>query len=466
MPHVSLHHGAPRQNTFPLAAILLATFLLAGCDGGDNGPNEPPAAAPQAVTPKQGHADGTPRPTTTTQANAATPAEGGGFDLYDPMDNPEYGLPANLSAEQVQALVRKVRELEGKSKAWSTRTSAYAHNLQIVADSSVREALFERLDRGGFRDKSLPALWSELAGDDAEGGLTNNMDQFVEMLAAAFEQAAIQDRLRVAKVNLIGGRALVGDTMFIESFDKLVRSQLATLDRNEPKLYDLIRRLHAEFPEFEANYHAPDGTSLQVRRGSTPQQIAEREARERKMAEQQRVAALEQRLPLSRKTVLKEAAQRLSRELGEWDGESLAEPINWKNFTDVWNDTLRRTNAAQASPEEKQVIRHYIAEGEKHSTTPVSYIEVAPDLTVTRLTTPKPPRGFFTETDAARQHESQRQRDLEDVRARYALERLSGRVEVVDEAPRPPTTRPQRTGGIVESPRLGRYQGGTTDRGK
>lgn len=167
--------------------------------------------------------------------------------LYDPNATdglPEWSLPAALQGEEMQKLIASVDRLQGTADRVFPRLSAYNDNVAKVASPDIREALWKRLVGTGFKDPDLPKLWYQVAKDQV--GLLNLFEKMGQEIMNATIGITIGVRLAAVKTRILGGQYVWGDVYFVRSLQGWVDSKTAFLDRQEPLLEEVVRRLRVE----------------------------------------------------------------------------------------------------------------------------------------------------------------------------------------------------------------------------
>jgi hypothetical protein len=170
--------------------------------------------------------------------------------LYEPIaEEPSWALPAELNTEDVRKLVIKVESLSRDATRCEGRLKNYHTKIAEMTKGSIGEQLWDRLVHTGFHDAKLPLDWYEVVKDDMSVAsyLARTAEEFAE--GATFVGMAL--RIGAAKARLLGGHALLGDVLFVNACRAWLDARMSFLDRVEPLMVDVMRRLPLEFPTDE-----------------------------------------------------------------------------------------------------------------------------------------------------------------------------------------------------------------------
>lgn len=181
-------------------------------------------------------------------ASVASAAANIPFALYDPTEEgapPEWSQDAAVGSREVRELVERIERLMREAQRLSTRAPAYQQQVEQIL--AVKPLLWQKLVDRRFKDPAVGALWFDVAKDEV--GLLNGFERMASSFKDLFVFTIIGSRIEMAKVYLIGGRARVGDVMFINAASKFVDEKNAFLDRQEPKVAALIDKLRVELSE-------------------------------------------------------------------------------------------------------------------------------------------------------------------------------------------------------------------------
>ena len=237
------------------AAACLVVLLLAALR------NDPPRTATDSipVTPVVMAADrpgaggsfpsGPPvtRPTT-GQATTRPTTQPAGLDLYDPDAegaDPAWAMPAELTTAEVRELVIKIDRLNRDATRLGPRLTEHRRAIEALIAEDVVDSLWQGVLGRGFKDAALPHDWYEATKDEV--GILASLDRDTREVEEGMMFGVLAHRLGMAKVRAIGGRCLNADLLFIAGLQYWVDGEHADLDRAEPKVADVTRRVKAEF---------------------------------------------------------------------------------------------------------------------------------------------------------------------------------------------------------------------------
>ena len=226
----ALRNDAPRTAT---DSIPVTPVVMAADRPGAGGPLP---FGPPVTRPTTGEA--TTRPTT-------QPA---GLDLYDPNAegaDPAWAMPAELTTAEVRALVVKIDRLDRDATRLRPRLTEHRRAIEALIEDDVVDALWQGVLGRGFRDAALPHDWYEATKDEI--GILASLDRGTREVQEEMMLSVLAHRLGMAKVRAIGGRCLNADLLFIAGLQYWVDGEHADLDRAEPKVADVTRRVAAEF---------------------------------------------------------------------------------------------------------------------------------------------------------------------------------------------------------------------------
>jgi hypothetical protein len=157
------------------------------------------------------------------QPGVTTPPELQFFDSKAPDADPKWGLPAQLSTNEIRDLAAKVDKLARSAPRLKDRLTGLKDNYRTVAD--LGPTFWDRLRGQGFQDKELPLDWNKLATAKAPISFGGKLGAELEEAGESKVLSFILSRLEDARMNLIGGKQTVGDTLFINKMQNLVDSQ-------------------------------------------------------------------------------------------------------------------------------------------------------------------------------------------------------------------------------------------------
>lgn len=188
-----------------------------------------------------------------------TAQRAGDLPLYYPdVDgaDPNWSLPAELKAGDLQGLARQVDKLARDMPATAQLEQQCNEALgQIFTGQSIT-LFWSRLMGSGFHDANLPLDWYETVKE--RNSVLGNLAAMGEAFTNQMVQAAIAMRLVSVEVRIIGGKVLVGDMLFVKASQAYIDQRKPYFERLLPLLQSVTKRMQQEFRS-ELNQSRPQG---------------------------------------------------------------------------------------------------------------------------------------------------------------------------------------------------------------
>jgi len=169
--------------------------------------------------------------------------------LYDPAADgadPKLSLPVELTREELQALAKVVDKLAVDTATTMGLEQEHSDLVFGLLEPQVKNLLWPALRGNGFKDQKLPLDWYALVKDNYD--TAGQMTAVAELSARAMTYAGIQERLESAKVHILGGKVLTGDTLFVKGVQGSIERRLAYLSKSVSQMVGVFYRLRKEFP--------------------------------------------------------------------------------------------------------------------------------------------------------------------------------------------------------------------------
>lgn len=155
--------------------------------------------------------------------------------VFDPASDgadPAWGEVVTISSSEVRDLTQRADRLAIEFPKMLTRLNQHGQRIQSVI--GVSKQVWEKHVNQSFRSGKTPDLYYELVKDEV--GTLNRFEKLIGQFQQEMATRLINDRVAAAKVFLIGGKARIGDRLFIRTISAWVDERNAYLDDQEKKL--------------------------------------------------------------------------------------------------------------------------------------------------------------------------------------------------------------------------------------
>lgn len=197
-----------------------------------------PAVESPAVSPAPAASPGSTQPQL-APVLSITPGEEGA--------DPKWSLPANLSSSEVQSFVRQIDLISDTTAKLVDAQQHYTKQMDRLLDKNVVDLMWPRLKGGGFKDQKLPSDWYEIV-KDKDGTTGGELETTGGIMAQMAVLIPMSLRIPGMRVRAIGGRALVGDVLFLKAFQSYVDERNAYYQKLNGVVDGVVSRMEDEFP--------------------------------------------------------------------------------------------------------------------------------------------------------------------------------------------------------------------------
>lgn len=166
------------------------------------------------------------------------------FDPNAEGADPSWGEVVTISSSEVRDLTQKADRLGEEFPRVLARLQQ--HNRKVSNLLGYSDQVWKKHVQQTFHDARTPTLFYELAKDEV--GTVNKFEKIVVSYQLQMAAEFINTRVAAAKVYLVGGKARVGDKLFIATISAWVKERSEYLDGQDQKMAE-FDRLWAKEPK-------------------------------------------------------------------------------------------------------------------------------------------------------------------------------------------------------------------------